>query len=65
MKPRRGDGFAAVRASAVPAGTIASSSGNASVAPTPRRNVRRGNDIFVIIMTTFSSSGTAYSGRSP
>src|SRR5436309_14616333 len=37
----RGFGFAAVCASAVAAGTIASRSGNASVAPAPRRIVRR------------------------
>src|SRR5262245_34115049 len=30
------------------AGTMASSSGNATVAPTPRRNVRRGSANFVI-----------------
>src|SRR5262245_4230232 len=40
--PRRRVGVAAVLARAVAAGTIASSSGNASVAPMPRRNVRRG-----------------------
>src|SRR5215208_164795 len=32
------------------AGTIASRSGNATVAPTPRRNVRRGSAILVMIM---------------
>jgi hypothetical protein len=32
------------------AGTIASRSGNASVAPIPRRNVLRGSAIFVMIM---------------
>ena len=41
MPQKRGTGAAAVRASAVPAGTMASSRGSATVAPTPRRNVRR------------------------
>jgi hypothetical protein len=48
--PKRGRGRAGVCASAVIAGTIASSSGRATVAPTPRRNVRRGNDRFVTNM---------------
>src|SRR5689334_10405084 len=52
MAPNRGTGFAAVAAVAVIAGTMASSSGSARVAPTPRRNVRRGNDCFVMIMTS-------------
>ena len=65
MKPSRGDGFAAVFASAVPAGTIASSSGSASVAPIPRRKVRRGSDDLVMIMTALSSSETACCGRRP
>jgi hypothetical protein len=33
---------------AVSAGTIASSSGRATVAPTPHRNVRRGSDFLVM-----------------
>jgi len=37
------------------AGTIASSRGRASVAPTPRRKVRRGSAIFVIIMSVLSN----------
>ena len=65
MKPSRGEGFAAVFASAVAAGTIASSSGKASVAPIPRRKVRRGSDVLVMIMTAISSSETVRSGRHP
>src|SRR5262245_31473880 len=42
--PNRVRGAAAVLTVAVIAGTIASSNGSATVAPTPRRNVRRGND---------------------
>jgi hypothetical protein len=42
--PNRNGAFVA----AVNAGTIASSHGSATAAPTPRRNVRRGNDIFVM-----------------
>src|SRR5687768_9800869 len=45
MNPTRDVPVAAVLASAVPAGTMASSSGNAIVAPSPRRNVRRGNEL--------------------
>ena len=47
-------GFAAVWLIAVSAGTIASSRGSASVTPMPRRNVRRGSAIFVMIMTVVS-----------
>src|SRR5215510_5920667 len=47
-------GFAAVWAIAVKAGTIASSRGRLTVAPSPRRNVRRGSDIFVTIMAKSS-----------
>src|SRR5262245_53044906 len=47
-------GFAAVWAIAVKAGTIASSRGRLTVAPRPRRNVRRGSDIFVTIMAKSS-----------
>jgi hypothetical protein len=43
--PKRFGGFAAVLAVAVKAGTIASRSGNASVAPIPRRTVRRGKAV--------------------
>ena len=39
---------AAVRLSGVCAATIESSSGNATVAPTPRRNVRRDRCLFVM-----------------
>src|SRR5690349_3205976 len=47
--PRRRVGVAAVFASAVAAGIIASSSGKAIVAPMPRRNVRRGINFLVRI----------------
>jgi hypothetical protein len=53
--PRRRAGFAAVCASAESAGTMASSSGRASVAPSPRRNVRRGNDILLMNISVLSS----------
>jgi len=53
-KPRRRCGLAALFAMAVSAGTIASRNGSATVAPTPRRNVRRGNDSFE--MNMFSPS---------
>ena len=42
-----------VRASGVAAGTIASSHGNDSIAPRPRRKVRRGRNFFVRIMMFF------------
>ncbi len=42
--PNRGAGAAAVFAVAVKAGTMASRNGSATVAPMPRRNVRRGKD---------------------
>ncbi len=45
--PNRVRGVAGVCASAVKDGTIASSSGKATVAPTPLRNVRRGNAVLV------------------
>jgi len=48
MKPKRRAGAAAVCASAVLAGTMASSSGSATAAPIPRRNVRRGREVFVM-----------------
>src|SRR6516162_9340392 len=41
MKPARRVGLTGVCAQAVCAGTIASSSGSATAAPAPRRNVRR------------------------
>src|SRR5262245_3298983 len=47
-------GFATVWAIAVKAGTIASSRGRLTVAPSPRRKVRRGSDIFVTIMAKSS-----------
>src|SRR5215831_10385472 len=50
MKPRRGNGAAAVFTVGVRAGTIASSSGRARVTPAPRRNVRRGSAFLVMIM---------------
>ena len=57
-KPSRRTGAAAVFARAVIDGTIASRSGSATVAPMPRRNVRRGKAFFEMIMM-LSSSGTA------
>src|SRR5437667_2657868 len=47
-------GFAAVLLMAESAGTIASSKGNASVTPIPRRKVLRGSAILVMIMTEIS-----------
>ena len=47
-----GFGLAAVCASAVAAGTIASSNGSASAAPAPRRTVRR--EIFFLVMNIVS-----------
>ena len=52
-------GRAAVEAKAVIAGTIAASSGSATVAPMPRRNVRRGS-AFLVIIIMISSSETVY-----
>ncbi len=57
MNPMRQIGFAALFTVAEKAGTIASSNGNATAAPNPRRNVRRGNAILVTIMTAASASG--------
>src|SRR6186713_2177792 len=51
MQPRRVFGTAAVCARSVPAGTIESSSGSASVTPVPRRNVRRERCFFVMKLT--------------
>ena len=50
ITPNRVTGLAAVFCSAVSGGTIASSSGSASVAPMPRRTVRRGIAFLVISM---------------
>ena len=44
----------AILASAVPAGIMASSNGSASVAPIPRKKVRRGMH-FLLIIIVFSS----------
>src|SRR5262245_13538521 len=52
---KRRAGAAAVNRSGVNAGTIDSSSGNASVTPAPRKNVRRGMCFFV---TTISAAST-------
>jgi hypothetical protein len=52
--PKRRGGFAAVFAVAVSAGTMASRKGSASAVPTPRRNVRRGNDSFVMNIANLS-----------
>ena len=49
--PNRLVGAAAVLTVAVMAGTIASRSGSESVAPRPRRTVRRDSDAFVMNMT--------------
>ncbi len=54
--PRRDFPLAAVFTVAVNAGTMASRSGNANVAPKPRRNVLRGSAIFLMIMTEASAS---------
>ena len=53
--PSRRTGCAAVFASGVAAGTIASRSGNAIVAPIPHRKVRRGMNFFVMKLTVLSS----------
>src|SRR5438128_1520927 len=60
-KPNRRTGLAGVLARGVAAGTIASNNGSASVAPMPRRNVRRGMAFFVIIILISSFHG----GRQP
>src|SRR5687767_12929902 len=51
--------LAAVFDCATRAGTIASSSGRATVVPIPRSTVRRETAFFVTIMTAISSSATA------
>jgi len=53
----RGFGVAAVCARSVAAGTIASSSGSASVTPAPRKKVRRGMCVFAINMVPLSIRG--------
>ena len=62
-KPSRRTALAGVWASAVIAGTIASSSGSARVACIPFRNIRRGNAFLVMIMSN-SSSETVRSSQS-
>src|SRR5688500_8808156 len=57
MPTKRFTGAAAVRRSGVSAGTIDSSSGNASVTPAPRRNVRRA---MCFLATNISGSLTAH-----
>ena len=57
---KRGTRRAGVFDSAVRAGTIPSSSGSASVAPTPRSTVRRGMAFLVIIMILTSASGSEF-----
>ena len=56
MKPSRRTGFADVFAMAESAGTIESSSGSATVAPIPRRKVRRCRCFLVMIMIAGSVS---------
>src|SRR6267143_7152648 len=55
MHPSRLFGLAAVLFKGVCAGTIDSSSGNATVTPAPRRNVRRERCLFVMNMGLISS----------
>ena len=50
FQARLDQGSSIVAVSADSAGTIASSSGRASVAPRPRKNVRRGNDMRLMNM---------------
>jgi hypothetical protein len=56
MNPRCGFGLAAVWASAVQAGIIASNKGRPTVTPAPRRNVRRERCFFVMNMTVYLST---------
>src|SRR5262245_36521030 len=64
MAAKRGtDVSALVRADI--AGTIASRSGNASVAPIPRMNVRRGNALFAITIAAPSSCPSICGQRGP
>src|SRR5437764_528706 len=60
MPTNRFGGAAAVSRSGCKAGTIDSSSGKASVTPAPRRNVRRGMQVFVMNMLTPSRSLDAH-----
>jgi hypothetical protein len=53
-KPSRRTGAAAVLASGVAAGTIASNKGSARLAPIARRNVLRGSAFFVMIIRNSS-----------
>jgi len=55
MHPSRLFGLAAVLFKGVCAGTIDSSSGNATVTPAPRRNVRRERCLFVMNLGLISS----------
>ncbi len=59
--PNRLMGAAAVLTSAVNAGTMPSSSGSATAAPSPRRIVRRGMAFLVTIMSRSSAYETACS----
>ena len=61
MPQKRLLGSAAVLTSGVAAGTIESSSGSASVTPTPRRNVRRGRCLFVMNDMVFSLRSSVFS----
>jgi hypothetical protein len=53
---KRRTGLAAVWRNGVAAGTIDSSSGRATIAPAPRRNVRRGMCFFVINIANLPGS---------
>ena len=61
ITPNRVIGLAAVFCSAVNGGTIASSSGSASVAPRPRSIVRRGI-AFLVISIVFLLAVAAWRG---
>ena len=52
MTPNRWIGLAAVFCNAESAGTMLSSSGNASIEPMPRKTVRRGIAFFAMIMAS-------------
>src|SRR5256885_1060968 len=60
MPTNRFGGAAAVSRNGCKAGTIDSSSGKARVTPAPRRNVRRGMQVFVMNMLTPSRSLDAH-----
>src|SRR6266850_2913438 len=64
MHPSRLFGLAAVLFKGVCAGTIDSSSGNATVTPAPRRNVRRERCLFVMNMGLISSQENEREARS-